>query len=72
VLGLGSAPGGDFQNKTHMAVLHHQALDHVLLHNGAPAKRVHNLVERLENFVAGGRHGSGYNAQRRQILVFEE
>ena len=55
--GLRRALGRDFQHKADMVVLDHQALDHVLLHHGAPAGRVHHLVERLEHIVADNCHG---------------
>ena len=51
-LGLGTAVGGDFQHKADMAVLDHQALDHVLLHHGAPADRIDHLVQGAQDFVA--------------------
>ena len=57
-LGLASARGCDLQGKTDMAVLQHQALDHVLLHDAAPALRVDDVVKRLQHIVSCRlRHG---------------
>ena len=55
----GAAIRGDFQHKADMAVLDHQALDHVLLDHGAPARRIDHLVERFQNIFAGDSHGVG-------------
>ncbi len=67
-LGLGATPSRDFQHKTDMAVLDHQALDHVLLHHSAPTFRVHHLVKRFQYVVAGDCHGQGYSPHPREIL----
>jgi len=55
-LGLGAAVRRDFQHKADMAVLDHQALDHVLLDHGASARRIDHLVQRLQNVFAGDAH----------------
>ena len=56
-LGLWAAIGGNFQHKADMAILDHQALDHVLLDHGAPARRIDHLVKRFQNLFAGDTHG---------------
>ena len=44
--------GRDLQHKADMAILDHQALDHVLLNHGAAADRIDHLVQRLEYVIA--------------------
>ena len=59
-LGLLPLPGRHFQDKADMAVLDHQALDHVLLNHGAAADRINHLVQRLQDVIAQC-HGRGYS-----------